>query len=43
MFSDNIIERHNALADLFNLNSINVYFLGVVILILICWKLKEIF
>lgn len=45
MFSNNIIERHNALADLLrsgtSFNFINVYVVGVTILLAAAWRLSK--
>lgn len=41
MFSSNIIDRHQALADLIGLNFINIYVVGVTVLLLLAWRLKE--
>lgn len=45
MFSSNIIDRtqwtHQALADLIGLNFINIYVVGVAVLLLAAWRLKE--
>jgi hypothetical protein len=40
MFSDNIIERHQAMSDLMS-NPMAVYALTVAALMVICWKLKD--
>lgn len=41
MFSDNIIDRHQAIADLFSLNFINVYVVGVTVLLVVAWRLSK--
>ena len=41
MFSSNIIDRHQALADLIGLNWANSYFLMVVVLGLAAWRLSK--
>lgn len=41
MLSDNIIDRHQVLAYLIGLNFINVYVVGVAVLLLLAWRLKE--
>lgn len=41
MFSSNIIERDQALADLIGLNFINIYVVGVAVLLLAAWRLSK--
>lgn len=41
MFSDNIIERHNALVQLMDLNSGSLFYIAVIALAIICWFIKE--
>lgn len=41
MFSSNIIDRHQALADLIGLNGFTIYYLSVVVLGLIAWRLSK--
>ena len=41
MFSSNIIDRHQALADLIGLNFINIYVVGVAVLLLLTWRLSK--
>ena len=41
MFSSNLIDRNHALSELFGLNFINIYVIGVAVLLLASWKLKD--
>jgi len=41
MFSDNIIDRSHALSELVSLNFMNVYAVGVVLLLLVSWRLSK--
>lgn len=41
MFSNNIIDRHQAIADLFSFNFINIYVVGVTILLVAAWRLSK--
>ena len=41
MFSSNIIDRHQAMSDLLSLNGFNIYYLSVVVLGLIAWRLSK--
>ena len=41
MLSSNIIERHQALNQLIQLDGLNLYFLMVASLMIACWRLKE--
>jgi hypothetical protein len=43
MFSDNIVERHQSLADLASLNPSSYYFIGVVVLAVLSFWLKDLF
>ena len=41
MLSDNIIERHQALDQLMDLNFGSLFYLAVIALGIVCWFIKE--
>lgn len=41
MLSSNIIERHQTLNQLIQLDGLNLYFLMVASLMIVCWRLKD--